>query len=185
MKSLFFRLFLWFWLSLVLVGAVFVVSSPFLTRTHPRLAHWEQSAGERALIHVERVAKALEQQGPKVLETAQARRRMGRARGPIPMIQVFDENGVEITGLPVDPEARRLASRALEQGEAMAERLGVRHLSAEPVIDPTGRQFVVVGIILRHPSPVDLLEPGVLLPRLFLLALVAAVLVWWMARHLS
>ncbi|MEN8162755.1 MAG: ATP-binding protein [Acidobacteriota bacterium] len=185
MKSLFFRLFLWFWLSLVLVGAVFVVSSPFLTRTHPGLAHWEHRAGERVLSHVDRVAEALEQEGSRVLESARARRHLKRAGGPVPTIQVFDAAGDEISGRPVDPEARRLASRALEQGEAMSQRRGVRHLSAKPVTDAAGRRLVVVGAILRRPSPIDLLEPAVLLPRLLLLALVAAVLVWWLARHLS
>jgi len=185
MKSLFFRLFVWFWLSLVLVGAVLVVSSPFLTRTHPRLAHWERTAGERALGYVDKVAEALEKQGPQALDSLHVRRRMGRGGGPAPAIQVFDEKGREVTGLMIDPEAQRLASRALEQGEAIAERRGVRHLTARPVTGPDGRRLVVVGVIHRHPSPVDLLAPAVLLPRLFLLALVAAVLVWWMARHLS
>ena len=185
MRSLFFRLFLWFWLSLVLVGAVFVVSSPFLTRTHPGLAHWERNAGERVLSNVDRVAEALEKEGPRILESAPARRRLGRGGGPVPTIQVFDDAGREISGLPVDPEARQLARKVLEHGEAMAERRGVRHLSAKPVIDPTGRRLVVVGAILRRPNPIDLLEPAVLLPRLLLLALVAAVLVWWLARHLS
>ncbi len=185
MRSLFFRLFLWFWLSLVLVGAVFVVSSPFLTRTHPHLAHWERTAGERALGYVDKVAEALEKQGPRALDSLNSRRRMGRGGGPGPAIQVFDDSGREVTGLTVDPEAQRLASRALEQGETMSQRRGARHLSAKPVIDPTGRRLVVVGAILRRPNPIDLLEPAVLLPRLLLLALVAAVLVWWLARHLS
>jgi len=185
MKSLFLRLFLWFWLSLVLVGAVLVVSSPFLTRTHPRLAHWERTAGERSLGYVDKVAEALEKQGIQGLDSLHTRRRMGRGGGPVPAIQVFDERGREVTGLAVDPEAQRLARRALEQGDAISERRGVRHLTARPVTGPDGRRLVAVGVILRHPSPVDLLEPAVLLPRLFLLALVAAVLVWWLARHLS
>jgi len=110
---------------------------------------------------------------------------MGRGGGPVPLIQVFDDRGREVSGHAVDPEAQRLASRALEQGEAIVERRGVRHLTAQPVTDANGSRFVVVGVILRHPSPVDLLEPAILLPRLLLLALVAAMLVWWMARHLS
>lgn len=185
MKSLFVRLFLWFWLSLVLVGAVLVVSSPFLTRTHPRVARWERNAGENVLVFVEKVASGLENEGLKALRSARGRRRMGRQGGPHPMIQVFDATGVEITGLPEDPEAQWLAMKALEQGEALAERRGSRHLGAQPVTDSSGRQLVVVGMIQRHPSLTDLLEPQVILPRLALLALVVAVVVWWLARHLS
>lgn len=185
MKSLFIRLFLWFWLSLVLVGAVLVVSSPFLTRTHPRLAHWERTVGERALGYIDNVAEALQEQGTQALDSPHFRRRMGRGEGPPPAIQIFDESGREMSGVAVDPEAQRLASRALEQGQTIAERRGVMHLAARPLIDANGRRLVVVGVIRRHPSPVDLLDPAVLLPRLLLLALVGAVLVWWLARHLS
>ena len=186
MKSLFVRLFLWFWLSLVLVGAVFVVSSPLLTRTQPRVARWEHSAGEKVLVFVEKVAADVESQGVEVLRSVHGRHRTGRQGGPpAPMIQVFDDTGFEITGLPPDPEAQQLAEKALEQGESLAERRGSRHLGAQPVTDPSGRRLVVVGMIQRHPNPTDLLEPRVLLPRLALLALVVAILVWWLARHLS
>lgn len=185
MRSLFLRVFLWFWLTLVLVGAAFVVSSPFLTRTRPRLARWERNAGERVLRHVERVAEALEREGLETLNPFLNRRRLGGGGGPPPMVQIFDETGREMLGNRADREARELASKALEQGEAIAERRGIRHLIARPVTDSEGRRMVVVGVILRHPSPVDLLEPAVLAPRLLLLAVVAAVLVWWLARHLS
>jgi two-component system sensor histidine kinase CpxA len=142
-------------------------------------------AGERTLKQVDRVAETLATQGFQVLKTPSFRRCMGRGGGPGPMIEVFDEGGREVTGLRGDPEARRLASKALEQGEVMTQRRGVRHLTARPLVDSDGHRFVVVGTFLRHPSPVDLLEPGILVPRLILLALVAALLVWWMARRLS
>lgn len=101
------------------------------------------------------------------------------------MIQIFDESGHPLIGHGHDPEAGMLAKKALDKGQAIAERRGSRHLTARPVTDANGRQVVVVGESRSHPGIVDLLEPEVLLPRLALLALVAAALVWWLARYLS
>ncbi len=111
--------------------------------------------------------------------------RPGPGRMNPPRLLVFDALGNEVSGQEPDAETQRLALQALEQGQAVTQRLGGRHLSARPVTDPGGAQLVVVGTAERPPQLTDLLEPRFLVPRVGALALVAGLLVFWLAYHLS
>ena len=44
MKSLFLRIFLWFWLAMAVVVAVLVVTSPLFTRSRHGLESWQRDA---------------------------------------------------------------------------------------------------------------------------------------------
>ncbi|MCD4747770.1 MAG: HAMP domain-containing protein [Thermoanaerobaculales bacterium] len=185
MRSLFVRIFVWFWVTLILVGAVLVVFSPLMTRTRPRLALWEDHAEEWGLRRVERVAEEIKRGGVPGLRFDGGRERKGRG-GPHQMrLLVFDSLGDEVTGRRSDPEARDLALQAMDQSQAVARRSGSRHLTAQPVTDSRGRSLAVVGILERPPRLVDLLEPKRLMPSLGALAIVGGLLVLWLAHHLS
>lgn len=189
MRSLFFRVFLWFWVSIVVVVVVLVVSSPFFTRNRPRVARWEQHARERALGFVEKVSDDIERRGLEAVERPfEPRNHDPRRRdvgGPPAQLLVFDEAGNERTGQPPDPEAARLAERTFESQQTVSQRIGSHHFIASPVTAPGGEAYVVVAKLRRPPSLVDLLEPKILLPRIALLAAVAGLLVLWLAYQLS
>jgi two-component system sensor histidine kinase CpxA len=180
MKSLFLRIFLWFWAAMAVVVAVLVVSSPFFTRSHPGLARWqhdaEQMLARSVEVHASRVA-AGESGDP---ESFPGRRH----RMPVEFF-VFDTDGREMRDRDHDREVQELARRALESDEDLIERSGSRHLMARPVVALDGSRLVVVATMRRPPRPIDLLEPHVLLPRLAILGLVVGLLCLWMARHLS
>jgi len=181
MKSLFLRIFLWFWIAMVLVAVVLVLTSPFFTQSRSRVEQWQDGAEAWAGERVDRAARQIAERGVRG-------RMFGDPRGPGlrgHAVFVFDDSGREVTGRRAPREAVDLARRASESGVEEALRRGGFHLVAKPVTDPDGRSFVVVGTLHRPPRPIDLLEPSALWLRIGVLALVVGVLSFLLARYLS
>ena len=180
-KSLFLRIFLLFWLVMVVVAVVLVLTSPFFTRSRSRVEHWQEGAESLARKRVDWVAERIGETG-----TIEGRGRRGGGRGRYPTeIFIFDGEGREVMGRPAPEPARDLARRVAVGGEEEAERRGGLHLVARPVSDPEGKTLVVVGALHRPPRTIDLLEPRALWIRLAVLALVVGALSFWLARYLS
>ena len=181
MNSLFLRIFLLFWLVMVAVAVVLVLTSPFFTRSRSRVEHWQEGAEGLARKRVDWVAERIGETG-----AIEGRGRRGGGRGRHPTeIFIFDGEGREVMGRPAPEPARDLARRVAAGGEEEAERRGGLHLVARPVSDPEGKTLVVVGALHRPPRIVDLLEPRALWFRLGVLALVVGTLSFWLARYLS
>jgi two-component system sensor histidine kinase CpxA len=180
-KSLFLRIFLWFWAAMVVMVVVLVVSSPFLTKTHPGMERWQRDAGQFLSDHVARAADRLEAGSD---DGAIRDRPKRRQRAPIRFF-VLDSEGTEVNGQEVSGEIRSLAARALETSGEVAVRSGSTHIVARPVVDPVHGQRVLVGALRRPPRPLDLINPEVLLPRLAALTLVVGLFCLLLARHLS
>ena len=181
MKSLFLRIFLWFWLAMVVLGVLLVVTSPFFTQSRSRVDRWEQRAESWAQERVIHAAQKIEASG---LEGFQQREPHGRGRGGYEMF-LFDADGHELRDRVAPGPATDLARRVSESGSEEAVRRGGMHMVARPVTDPEGRPLVIVGTLRRPPRPIDLLEPKALWWRLALLALVVGALSLWLARYLS
>ena len=186
MKSLFLRIFLWFWLAMAAVVAVLVITSPFFTRSRPGIERWRQEAEDRPRTRVERVAVGIEEGG---LDGPGRGRGLGRGHGggpPSPdKVFVLDETGAEIRGEGATKEVLEIAERALKEGEEISERTGMLHLVARPVEDPDGRRFVVVATHRNPPRLIHLLDPEAISWRLAILVLVAGGLSFWLARTLT
>jgi len=181
MKSLFLRIFLWFWLAMVVLGAVLVVTSPFFTQSRPRVDRWQQGAESWAKERVDRAARRIAESG---LEGTQPFGDRGHGRRGSEIF-IFDLEGRELRDREAPESAINLARRVAESGSEEAMRRGGLHMAARPVTDPAGRLLVVVGTLHRPPRPLDLLEPKALWWRLLLLALVVGALSLWLARYLS
>ena len=175
-----FRIFLWFSLMMAAVAAALVVSSPWLTRTRPRLERWQQASETALGDWATEVAAEVEQRGPDVVETL----RRSRIREPHLQVFVLDRDGREMGGQGVPDEARELGQRALASGAAQVERRATLHLAAQLATAPDGRQVAIVVALSRPPGLLDLLEPRVLVPRVAVLALVLGVLAFGLAAHL-
>ena len=181
MNTLFLRIFLWFWLAMVVVAVVLVLTSPFFTRSRSRVEHWQEGAESLARKRVDWVADRIDETG-----AIEGRGGHGGGRGRhLTEIFIFDGEGREVMGRPAPEPARDLARRVAAGGEEEAERRGGLHLVARPVSDPEGKTLVVVGALHRPPRAVDLLEPRALWLRLAVLALVVGALSFWLARYLS
>jgi len=181
MKSLFLRIFLWFWVAMVVMAVVLVVTSPYFTQSRSRVERWQQGAEAWAGDRVDRTVRSISERGVDGLT-------VGEPRGPGrrgSMTFVFDDAGREVMGREAPAAAADLASRVAESGTEEALRRGEFHLVAKPVRAPDGRRFVVVGTLHRPPRPIDLLEPKALWPRLAVLAAMIGLLSFLLARYLS
>lgn len=186
MKSLFLRIFLWFWLAMAAVVAVLVVTSPLLTRSRPGIENWHRDAEQWARARVERAAASIERDG---VDHPPKGRGHGRGRGAGPpssaKIYFIDEEGVEVNGTGAPKEVFEISRRALTTGVEASERTGMLHLVARPVEDPSGRRLVVVAAHHNPPRLIHLLDPEALAWRLGVLILVVGGLSFWLARTLT
>ncbi len=181
MKSLFLRIFLWFWLAMVVLGVLLVVTSPFFTQSRPRVDRWQQGAESWASERVRRAAQRIAEGGA----VGPPSHGPG-GHGPRGFdIFVFDLEGREIEQRDAPEPVVELARRVAASGAEEAVRRGGFHLVAQPAADPVGQKLVVVGALHRPPRPIDLLEPKALWWRLALLAAVVGALSLWLARYLS
>jgi signal transduction histidine kinase len=181
MKSLFLRIFLWFWLAMVVLAVLLVVTSPFFTQSRPRIDRWQQGAeswaGERVRRAAQRIAEGAPDEPPPHGPEGHGLRGFD--------LFVFDVEGREIAQREAPDAVVELALRVAASGAEESVRRGGLHLVAQPATDQEGRPLVVVGALHRPPRPIDLLEPEVLWWRLALLAVVVGALSFWLARYLS
>ena len=188
MRSLFLRIFLWFWLAMAAVVVVLVVTSPLFTRSRPGLEEWQRESEDWARGRVDRVAEHVKRVGiadlPRERGPGQGRGRGGRPPSPA-KIFVLDEQGNGLHGDEAPPEVRALSLRALSQGEEVIERTGMLYLVARPVEGPDGRRMAVVAAHHSPPRLVHLMEPKALAWRLGILFLVVGGLSFWLAHTLS
>jgi len=186
MNRFFWRIFLWFWLSMMLVTVAMIMLSPLLTRTQPRLRLWEEHAERWIQERVETEAGRL---GHCRLEGGVPSDAVcphsTRHHHPPTRVFVFDAQGRTIGPDLAPAEVRNLGVRALSEQQPLCQRRGAVHLYARPVRDLSGREFVVVGALKRPPMLTDVLDLRSLLPRMALLGLVGALLIFLLARHLS
>jgi two-component system sensor histidine kinase CpxA len=180
-KSLFLRIFIWFWLAMVVLAVLLVVTSPFFTQSRPRIDRWQQGAESWAQERVNRAARQIEEFGVEEFRPHESPGPGHRGSE----IFVFDVEGRELRDLNVPDSAVDLARRVAKSGSEEAVRRGGLHMVARPVTDPAGELLVIVGTLHRPPRPIDLLEPRALWWRLLLLALVVGALSLWLARYLS
>ncbi len=183
MKSLFLRIFLWFWVAMVVVAVFLVVTSPFFTRSRPGLERWHEDGEAWVQRRLDSAAGRVAADGLDAVDGLRPRHRGGRG-GPSKVF-VFLPDGSDAREQDAPTAARNLARQAAADGEELSERRGGVYLVARPVVDPDGRQLVVVASVDRPPRPVDLLEPAALWPRLAVLALVVGVLSFALARYLA
>jgi len=186
MNRLFWRIFLWFWLSMMIVTAGLIMLSPLLTRTQPRLRIWEEHAEKWIRERVETEAKQLGNiQLQRDLPSDSSCPRMGKHHRPPMKVFVLDSKNRLIGPEPAPPEVHRLAARALSENQPLCQRRGSLHLYARPTFDATGKKIVVVGALREPPQLTDVLDIHFLLPRMAFLGLLGALLIFWLAHHLS
>jgi two-component system sensor histidine kinase CpxA len=189
MKSLFLRIFLWFWLVMAVVVGLLVGLSPAWTRVRPAFARWEQRAFARLAHETEQAGRLLSEQGPEQLQ--HEFQQFGR--GPSAHLFVLDHQGQDLFGQPVPSRIGELARRSLESGQVELERDGPQFFAARPVVGGAGERRVVAIVQgpsrsgPRHgpPRPIELLEPRALVPLLGLIVLVVGGLSFWLARYLT
>lgn len=187
MRSLFLRIFLWFWLAMITVVALLVLSSPYWTRVRPAVAQWEQRGFARLVEEATAVVARIEREGIDDLPSG----RRGRERL---VVELVDGSGQALGGRPLPPFAVDVVGRARASGETELERAGPHFMLARPLTLDDGREVTLLvsqrGGRPGHGPPdlgpeTGVLEAPLLIPRLLAAVLVVGVLCWWLSRHLT
>lgn len=147
MRSLFLKVFLWFWLAMVVVIGVFALTT-HLTRTEPSF---------RPPVFIETVltsygrnaAAAYESGGTHALE--QYLHRVEHETGT--RMQLFDAGGAELAGREASPSVQEEATRVARTGEPVFRDMRPGMLEVRPVPARDGGRYAFVTLMPRGSGP--------------------------------
>jgi len=145
MRSLFFKIFLWFWVSLILVGIALVLTT-LSTGSDVETLRWRSAA---LAISAQNAVEVFERGGREGLRSYLQRVEMRtRLRS-----YLFDASGIELSGRPEPPGAQSLALRALNSSETEFDLSGAVPLGARKETTRAGTDFVLVAELPVRPVP--------------------------------
>src|ERR1051326_346156 len=132
-RSLYLKIFIWFWLAMIIINvATFAIFA--LTRPTPIRRSWRDltQVGPNA----QKAAEIYEQSGAAALTSAlQATEKSSGVSATF-----FDENGRELSGRTVPPEARELIAKAAETRDLEFNFAGQNIIVARPVVSSKGQR---------------------------------------------
>lgn len=179
MRSVYLKIFLWFWLTVLAVGLTLVLTTLVLRRDGRR----DEALGWKLQIYMaleaKQAAESLEQHGePAVDELLDST--------PFVYLYLFDAQGRELRGRQAPPGARRLAA-AVNAKAPYATAIGNGdRLAAQWTTGPSGHPYELVLVIPPFPMRLLVWNLG---PRavigLIAVSLVAGILCFWLARHIT
>jgi two-component system, OmpR family, sensor histidine kinase CpxA len=203
LRSLFLKVFLWFWLAMVLVIAALAVAS-YLTRGEmPRPPQFVEGVMTAYSVNA---VEIYEREGPAALDSfLQHVEREAHVRA-----HLFDAGGRELAGRDATPEETEMAARITRSGEEASRMLPGAALEARPVAARGGGAYAFVATLplgppppsppgrmprgrpapfLRFlpPGPFNFLlgdSPAALFARLFAVVLTAGLLCYLLARYI-
>jgi signal transduction histidine kinase len=166
MRSLFAKVFLWFWVATILSGlALFVIA----VATHsgpppppprpPFLEQWRRAAGQTLALYGRGAASILEHDGQAALDEYTGHlERAANIR-----VLLFRRQQAIVFDRGASDAARALAERAAESGRDEIGAPNGAHLLAVPVLGPGQKRYVVVGVLADAasggPPPPPVPEP--------------------------
>jgi len=172
---LYLKIFIWFWVTTILIN-VALFYAVALTRPTPTGRSWRDLAqvGPNAM----KAAEVFEQRGPVAL--AAALQETEKASGVTATL--FDANGQELSGRPVQTAAPELIQKAAESNEVEFNFAGRNTLVARPVVSTKGQRYTYVANIPRQPYQMSLQTQGL---RLLVVLLVGGIFCYSLARYLT
>ena len=183
MRSLFVKIFLWFWLaSILIIISTFVLFSLF----RPFEPLREDGRHIRRMAHFgSRAVEVLEQEGPGALQEFIQRREERRGRHNV---FFFDENSRSVTGREAPPDISELAARARESGITEFQRRDKRVLLARTIYGKDGSYYIMAGELpssRRSPPLSRIFSSRFMGIRLLAILIVASIFCYWLARYLT
>ncbi len=201
MRSLFAKIFLWFWVAMALISfasflsAVATESHPFfdmpwlrfLVRPHSEghlkmqsgsfSGHWISVAGNSLRLAGQVAVGIYERDGKTaLLDYFNELESAVRIR-----FFLFDEQNEQLTGWPIPVEVGELSSRNRREGLDY-ERSGESIFTAQQLIGPSGKQYALIaGLPTRHFLTRDY---SFLAMNLFIILITAGGVCYWLARYI-
>jgi len=187
MQRLFFKIFLWFWLAIIVVGGTLIVSTGF---THSRRAadeRWRQRNGPRVDLWAQQEAGIFDRDGKAGVQKAiSAFEELGV------LSYTFDAQGQEILGREAPQQVLQVLA-ALRQTSVVGPQIfSPGRMIGEKVAGPSNRSYFVIAVYPPPPAVpgpliqlflADLDRGGVL--RLAAVLAVAGLFCYWLARTIT
>jgi two-component system sensor histidine kinase CpxA len=174
-RSLFLKIFIWFWLTMILANVV-LFASVALTRPTPTGRSWR----DLTLVgpNAQRAAETYEQRGAQALIASlqETEKNSGVSAS------FFDDKGQELSGRTVPPGAEELIQKASRSNEIEFNFAGRNTLVARPVVSAKGQRYTYVAHIPRTPYQLSLQTQGL---RLLAVLLTGGLLCYGLARYLT
>ena len=180
MRSLYTKIFLWFWLAMVLVIGTLVFSIG-LTQSKATNAREEEMDKMFVPLLAERCAKAYEEHGKTALSASL--RALPPPRGS--HAYFFSEDGTEIVGQAVPNETQAIIQRAIHTDAIQIEYGKGRRFVAQRVQRQAGKRYVLLLEVRPPIRPLLQGTPQMLAIRLAAVLMVAALVCLWLARYIT
>jgi len=174
-RSLFLKIFIWFWVAMIIINVV-LFAAVALTRPTPTRRSWRDLAQTGP--NAQRAAEIYEQSGPGALTaTLQATEKSSGVGATF-----FDENGKELSGRTVPPGAQDLIAKAAESRDIEFNFAEQNTLVARPVVSAKGERYIYVAHIPRPPFQPTFRSLGL---RLLVVLVIGGIFCLWLARYLT
>lgn len=178
MRSLFLKIFLWFWLAMAL-GGLALIAATALTQPEP---FWQYVTSDESKRDAQRALDAYEREGASGLtrEVETISREHGLR------IFVLDETGTDVTGGGAPRPVRRIARRAVDDEEDVVFNPSVAPwLAMRAVRAPSGTSYRVVFWAARYRQGWLALPPATLALRGLVVLLASGLVCYVLARSLT
>lgn len=177
MRSLFLKVFLWFWLAMALVIGAFLITNE-LTRPDETFSRGTLMDKYTSFI-AQMAAVTYERDGQAALVNYLERvESMAGTRS-----RLYDEQGTELSGLGAQQGAQELRMRAARESRRAVNPSSGKPMLAFPAFTDNGRHYVFVVEVSPPPGP-PFGNLSFLLPRLFAVLLTAGLLCYLLARYI-
>jgi two-component system, OmpR family, sensor histidine kinase CpxA len=202
MRSLFIKIFLWFWVAMALISFASFLSA-VVTEVHPFFAvpwlrflvrpateghlkmqsgsftgHWISVAGNSLRLSGQTAIEIYERDG----KTALSDYLNELERAVHIHFFLFNERNEQITGLPIPEEVRELSSQAPREGLDY-KRSGESIFTAQQITGASGKQYTLIaGLPARHFLAREYSFPTI---NLAVILITAGGVCYWLARYIA
>ena len=174
-RSLYLKIFIWFWLAMIVINVAFFAAVA-LTRPTPTRRSWRDLAQTGP--NAQKAAEAYEQSGAAALNAAlQATEKNSGVNATF-----YDESGRELSGREVPAGAAELIARTAESRDLEFNFAGPGTLVARPVVSAKGQRYTYVAHIPRPPFQ-SLWQTQAI--RLLIILVIGGIFCYWLARYLT
>ncbi|WP_176360024.1 sensor histidine kinase [Desulfosediminicola ganghwensis] len=180
MKSIYWKIFLWFWLSMMGVGILFVSSSFFL-ESDSLLSKGRENA-LRSLDRVGNLSVTLFEQN-KIRALDRLASRVEETNGFV--LYLFSGDGQHLYGDRLPQNANRIINRVLDKEGPAFLVFGSRPLVAKPITSNNDKQFIIAAALPKRWINEPLNPSYYSSVRLWITIVTSAVVCLILAKHIS
>jgi signal transduction histidine kinase len=181
-RSLFIKVFLWFWVAMLLVGTTLIFSVAETQTTFVQERE-DQRDREQAPYFAATLADVYERQGPTALSTY-----LKYPPPPYASLYFFTEDDREIAGRVVTSIVNEIAQRARDSGQTQIAATREGRLLGQSAAGPSGKHYILILQTTAHHPVTNLFlqaKPATQVLRITAVFLVAGLVCLWLARQVT